>query len=142
MRLVIDCNVLVAAARGSDTCRTYGALAIAAHEPVVSAPILAEYREVGTRPKHLAYCAAFDAMIGRWKRVVIEVKLAQGSFGLPDSDDEVYLAMALAGQVEALVTGNHRHFPQDSSGGVAILSPRAFVDRTADPTPITPPAPR
>jgi predicted nucleic acid-binding protein len=67
LRLVIDCNVLVAATRGSDTCCIVLVRAIAAHEPVVSAPILAEYREVGTRPKHLAYRAAFDVMIGRWK---------------------------------------------------------------------------
>jgi putative PIN family toxin of toxin-antitoxin system len=130
LRLVIDCNVLVAAARGSSTCRLVVTRAIAGHEPVVSAPILSEYREVSLRPKHFAYRSVFAVMLQALETVAVEVDPALGYFGLPDPDDEVYLATALAGDAEALVTGNLRHFPQDSYGTVAILSPRAFVDRS------------
>ena len=128
MRLVLDCNVLVAAARGSATCRLVVTRAIAGHEPVVSAPILAEYREVSLRPKHLAYHSAFALMLDA--EVALEVDPAAEAFGLPDPDDEVYLATALAGDAEILVTGNLRHFPDGRYRAVAIVSPRAFVDLT------------
>ena len=130
MRLVLDCNVLVAAARGSATCRLVVTRAIAGHEPVVSAPILAEYREVSLRPKHLAYHSAFALMLEALAEVALEVDPAAEAFGLPDPDDEVYLATALAGDAEILVTGNLRHFPDGRYRAVAIVSPRAFVDLT------------
>jgi hypothetical protein len=50
LRLIVDGNVLVAAARGSVTCRLAIVRAIADHALVVSEPVLAEYRDVGARP--------------------------------------------------------------------------------------------
>jgi predicted nucleic acid-binding protein len=50
---------------------------------------------------------------------------------LSDPGDEGYLATAVAGGAEALVTGNRRHFVLDRYDAVEILSPRAFLDRTA-----------
>ena len=58
------------------------------------------------------------------------VEPAKASFGVADPDDEVYLATALAGGAEALVTGNRRHFILDRYGPIEILSPRRFLDRT------------
>ena len=46
---------------------------------------------------------------------------------LPDVDDGFFLAAAAAAQVP-LVTGNTRHFPPKSRGGVTVLSPREFAD--------------
>ena len=129
MRLVLDCNVLVAAARGSDTCRLAVVRALAEHEVVVSAPILAEYREVCARPKHHAHQAALSAVIEALETVSVAVEPAKVAFGLGDPDDEVYLATAVAGRAEALVTGNLRHFSEARYGPVEILSPRAFLDR-------------
>lgn len=131
MRLVVDCNVPVAAARGSTTCRTAVVRAIAEHELVVSEPILAEYREVATRPKHLAHHATLRALIDAVASVATLVEPASAAFGLGDPDDEVYLATALAGGADALVTGDRRHFSQDRYGPIEILSPRAFLDRSA-----------
>jgi predicted nucleic acid-binding protein len=47
---------------------------------------------------------------------------------LPDSDDEVFLAVALGAQADFLVTGNLRDFPARLRQGVAVVSPREFVD--------------
>ncbi|MFO1046337.1 MAG: putative toxin-antitoxin system toxin component, PIN family [Geminicoccaceae bacterium] len=129
MRLVLDCNVLVAAARGSETCRHVVIRAMADHETIVSEAIMAEYRQVSARPKHRPYQATLAAMIEAMAAVAITVQPAEATFGLADPDDEVYLATAIAGAAVLLVTGNRRHFREDRYGPVEIMSPRAFLDR-------------
>jgi uncharacterized protein len=47
---------------------------------------------------------------------------------LPDPDDEPFLEVASAGRVEAIVTGNKRHFPKKDYKGVTILSPTEFLE--------------
>ena len=51
-------------------------------------------------------------------------------YGLRDPDDEVYLATAEAGGA-VLITGNTRDFTEPRYGAVEVLTPRAFLDRTA-----------
>lgn len=46
---------------------------------------------------------------------------------LPDQDDEPFLEVAIAGEADALVTGNVRHFPARLAQGMHIVSPAAFV---------------
>jgi predicted nucleic acid-binding protein len=48
-------------------------------------------------------------------------------FALDDPDDEVYLATALAGRAEILITGDLRHFPERHYGPIGILSPAEFL---------------
>jgi len=36
---------------------------------------------------------------------------------LPDPDDEPFLEVTIAGKVEAIATGNKRHFPKKEYGG-------------------------
>jgi predicted nucleic acid-binding protein len=47
---------------------------------------------------------------------------------LPDPEDEPFLEVAIAGRVEAIVTGNKRHFPRKQYEGVKILSPVEFLE--------------
>ncbi len=49
------------------------------------------------------------------------------SFGLVDPFDEVYLAKAVAGSAELLVTGNSRHFTAAAYGAVRAVSPAAAI---------------
>ncbi len=129
MRIVIDCNVVVAAARTPGVCRTVLVRAVADHEIVLSPPIVAEYREVGRRPKHRPYRETMDTVTDLLERVAIVVEPDHPPFGLPDPDDEIYLVTAVVAGAQALVTGNLRHFPQVLCGTVAILTPRQFLDR-------------
>ena len=46
---------------------------------------------------------------------------------LPDPDDEPSLEVALLGRVNAIVTGNKRHFPRKEYEGVKILPPAEFL---------------
>ncbi len=101
MRVVIDCNVLVSAARSGGVCGKIIVEAIRDHEVVIAKPIVEEY----------------DAIAGRL-----------AVFGLNDPDDEVYLATAVAGGA-VLITGNRRDFVKPRYGPVEIISPRAFLER-------------
>ena len=64
------------------------------------------------------------------KRVVAIVEPADTLFGLRDPDDEIYLATAMAGSA-VLITGNKRDFTEPRYATDDVLSPRAFLDRTA-----------
>ncbi len=47
---------------------------------------------------------------------------------LPDFEDEVFLAVALAGRAQCLVTGNLKHYPEQSRQGVRGVLPREFLE--------------
>ncbi len=51
------------------------------------------------------------------------------SHPLPDSSDAPFLEVALAAKVEALVTGNLKHFPAAACHGTLVLAPAAFLKR-------------
>jgi putative PIN family toxin of toxin-antitoxin system len=129
MRLVIDCNVVVAAARTDGICRRALIAALRNHEVVVSEPILAEYRQVAARPKQATAAALLTFLIDRIEQAALCVEPAPTAFGLADPADEVYLATAVAGGADVLITGNIRDFTLPFYQSVEVLTPRAFVDR-------------
>ena len=129
MRVVFDRNVVIAAARTDGVCRAALLAAVRRHEIVLSEPIVREYRTVGARPKHRPYHATMLTITDLLERVAVIVEPAGATFGLIDPDDEVYLATALAGGAEVLVTGNTRHFPASRYGPIEVLTPGAFLIR-------------
>ncbi len=129
MKVVLDCNVVVAAARTDGACREVIDRVVRDHELVLSAPILSEYETVAARPGHAPYRDALELIIREIERLAVTVEPADLAFGLRDPDDEVYLATAEAGGA-ILVTGNKRDFTEPRYGPVEIWSPRAFLDRT------------
>ena len=130
MKVVLDCNVIVSAARIDGTCRAVVDNVLRHHDIVLSEPILAEYESVAARTKHAAFRDDLKAMIGDIERVAVIVKPADIAFGLRDPDDEIYLATATAGSA-VLITGNTRDFTEPRYATVEVLSPRAFLDRIA-----------
>jgi putative PIN family toxin of toxin-antitoxin system len=130
VRIVLDCNVVVAAARTDGVCRSVLLKVVRDHEVILSTPIIGEYRSVGARRKHRPYHRTMLAITDRLERVAELVEPRPGaSFGLSDPDDEIYLATALAGQADVLVTGNIRHFPASHYGSIAVLRPADFLAR-------------
>ena len=129
MKVVIDCNVLVAAARTDGVCHKVIDVGVRRHEIVFSEFIVAEYGTVAERPKHATYRDSLTTAIRHLERVAILVEPPNVTFGLSDQDDEVYLATATAGGA-VLITGNSRDFTESRYGSVQVFSPRAFLDRT------------
>ena len=52
MNVVIDCNVLVSAARSGGVCRNVIVEALRGHDVVLSSPIVDEYVAVAERERH------------------------------------------------------------------------------------------
>jgi predicted nucleic acid-binding protein len=48
---------------------------------------------------------------------------------LPDADDVKFLEVAINAAVNALVTGNLRHFPPRQRHGIQVLSPRQLWEQ-------------
>lgn len=129
MRIVLDCNVVVSAARVNGACRDVIARAVRQHEIVLSKPILSEYEAVARRPRLARYRETMEFAIRSIARLAIFVEPTAAVFRLRDPDDEVYLATADAGEA-TLISGNTRDFTRPRYGSVEVWSPRVFLDRT------------
>ena len=128
VRVVLDCNVIVSAARAEGVCREVVRGAIRCHQIFLSHPVVAEYEKIARRPKHGRYRDELRVAIKEIKQVATIVEPAVPVFQIKDPDDEVYLATATAGNA-ILVTGNRRDFTEPKYGVVEVLSPRAFLER-------------
>ena len=128
MRVVLDCNVVVSAARVDGTCREVIGRVVRGHEIVLSGPILSEYFAIARRRSQAPYRETMEFVIREIERLAIIVEPANVDFGLRDPDDEVYLSTAVAGGA-TLITGNKRDFTEAQYGPVVVWSPRDFLDR-------------
>jgi putative PIN family toxin of toxin-antitoxin system len=130
VRIVLDTNVMV-----SGLWSPFGrpgeivaVVAAGALPLLLDERILGEYREVLARRGF-----AFDPEMV--ESLLLQVE-ATGEFAvaqplperLPDPDDEAFLEVALAAHADFLVTGNLRHFPSRLRQGVAVVSPREFIE--------------
>jgi uncharacterized protein len=62
----------------------------------------------------------------------VDVAASPIGLTLPDSDDAVFVEVAVAGAASRLVTGNSKHFPRSPAfGPVRVVSPREFVGELA-----------
>jgi len=90
--------------------------------------LLSEYRDVLSRPKFNFAKENVEAFLAQIEEEGFLVSVKPLEMHLPNSDDEPFLEVALAGKVEAIVTGNKRHFPRREYERVKILSPAEFLE--------------
>jgi uncharacterized protein len=130
MRAVLDTNIVVSAAMtASGVCdHVLRAAFRGEFRLCVTARIQEEYSEVLRRP---ALKLPADVVAG-----ILEFTGSSDRYmddltplNLPDPDDEIFLAAAIAAQADFLVTGNLRHFPRELRRGVEVVSPREFLQR-------------
>ncbi len=129
MRVVLDTNVLV-----SGLLSPYGSpgeivrrLVAGQLTPCLEVRILVEYREVLLRPAFGFDVRQVDILLDQVEREGVWVTPPPLTFPLPDPDDEVFLAVALAAPADALVTGNLKHFPEGLRQGMRVVTPAALV---------------
>jgi putative PIN family toxin of toxin-antitoxin system len=135
IRVVLDTNVVVSA-----LISPFGneALVIAAAQdgriaPCISRETLAEYAEVLARPKFGFAENEIEGLIGllQSRGIPLEPKPVTGAS--PDPSDDIFVACALAAEAEFLVTGNKRHFPDESYGRAKVVSARELLEAINTP---------
>jgi putative PIN family toxin of toxin-antitoxin system len=131
MRVVIDSNVVVSAmlsphAPPAQVIR----LALQGDLGLLhDGRILAEYREVLSRPKFGFDTGDVRAILEGIEWIGESVFARPLSVELPDPDDLPFLEVATAAQADALVTGNARHYrPVIGRHDVKVLTPRDLLD--------------
>ncbi len=135
MRVVLDTNVLISALWKAGSVPDLALGAVWAHgaEVLYDARILAEYRSVLARPKFKkiepARTAALLARIVLHGEELLDVPAWCGA--MTDEDDRIFVEVALAGNADAIITGNLKDYPQGLSFAVhppatllATLEPR------------------
>jgi putative PIN family toxin of toxin-antitoxin system len=90
--------------------------------------ILSEYRDVLSRPQFNFAKEDIESFLDQIEQEGLLVSVKPLKIRLPDPDDEPFLEVALSGRVDAIVTGNKRHFLRKQYKGVKILSPAEFLE--------------
>ena len=126
---VIDTNVLVSALLKNGSLPS---LVIAESLkgdiiPVVNEEILAEYKDVLSRPKFRFDKIAVQVLLDELKRRAVYSDYGIVTDSIPDPDDVVFYAVLMEKRKEEdayLVTGNLRHFPIRTF----IVTPREMLE--------------
>jgi hypothetical protein len=117
------------------------------YRPVWSSAILAEleYEEAAKWVRrgadaHEAACRA-SRLISRMRMAFDDAEVSgwealDGTYGLPDPDDEHVVAAAFVAGAGVIVTHNLKHFPDDGlPEGIAVLAPSQFAENTVAVSP-------
>lgn len=134
MRVVLDTNVLLGAliSPHGPPDVIYRAWRAARFELVTSVAQLAELRRVSRYPKLKSILPAhrIGTMVNNMQRAVVLDAMPALPQGIEasDPDDEFLLAMALAGEVDYMVTGDRRAglLQRGSVGRTRIVTPAIF----------------
>jgi putative PIN family toxin of toxin-antitoxin system len=127
MRLVLDTNVLIAALVADGLCRDLVRRRARAHTQITSPQLLAELTDkllhkFGVQANEVPWLAAYQ------ERAEIVRPDALPEAVCRDPDDDWVLATAIAGEAEAIVTGDADLLDLNEYQGIRILSPRAFAE--------------
>src|SRR5438046_1746158 len=133
MRVVLDTNVLVAAARSRRGTSFALVNSIPAREfqPCLSVNLYAEWQEVLTRAENLPPGQSPEAALAFLRYLANQSHLQEIHFlwrpFLHDADDDMVLELALAAACRHIITHNVSDFGGSEQLGVTAISPRDFL---------------
>jgi uncharacterized protein len=131
MRIVVDTNVFISAVFFVGVpYQILDAWRRDLVQIVISPPILNEYRRVGGQLAR--ECPAIE--IKPWLELLAAAAVAVDPRAIPepvcrDSDDDKFLACAIAGNAKVVVTGDKALLETSGYAGIKVLTPRDFVER-------------
>jgi len=134
MKVVLDTNVLVAAARSRRGASFALISSIPAPEfqPCLSVGLYAEWQEVLTRPENLPPGRTADDALRFLRYLAAQSHLSEIHFlwrpFLPDADDDMVLELAFAVGCRHLITHNVKDFHGSEQLGVTAVTPRDFLN--------------
>ena len=128
MRVVLDTNILVSACWRPDglEARVTDLAITGTITACVSLEILAEYRDVLSRPKLANVHERAAKLLTALGNVATPVETGTRVKASIDDDDNRFLECAEAAGAEYLITGNLRHYPE-TWGNTRILNARTFL---------------
>jgi hypothetical protein len=128
LRLVFDTNLVVAGLVAEGLCREILELHLPRHAPVLSQRL---WDELVTKLREKFDLEVDELpLLALYRRHATWVEpAALGGPASRDPDDDWVLATAVAGEVEAIVTGDADLLTLRSYRGIAILTPRGFLER-------------
>ena len=127
MRLVLDTNVLVASVAADGLCRDLVRVRLRPHAIITSEPLLRELRTV-LRTKFKADPDELPLLSALSEQAEVVAPVRLGEHVCRDKDDDVVLATAVAGEANAIVTGDADLLVLKKFRGIRILSPRQFLE--------------
>jgi uncharacterized protein len=130
MRIVMDTNVLVAGMLTPfGVCGEIVRMLTSRNITLcVDSRILFEYEDVLRRPHFQIEHSMIDIVLEYIEHASEAHSTTPLRTSLPDPDDNQFLEVALSANVDCLVTGNLKPFPFRLRCGVAVVSPREFLD--------------
>jgi predicted nucleic acid-binding protein len=134
LRVVLDTNVLVAAARSRQgaSFAIVNAIPSPAFRICLSLGLYSEWREVLTRPENLPPGQTADDALSFVRYLANQAHLQEIHFlwrpYLPDADDDMVLELALAAGCRHIITHNVKDFYGIIKLGIAAVSPREFLN--------------
>lgn len=133
MKIVLDTNILVAAAR-SQKGASYRILQLIPDERFqicLSLPLYLEYLDVLTRAKHRSTGLSEEQILGAVRYLAAQAHLQEIYFlwrpFLPDANDDMILELAVAAQATIIVTFNLKDFRGVESFGISAIKPAHFL---------------
>jgi len=132
-RLVVDSNVLVSRLLFRHSVAAEAVrLAMSQSQLIVSAETLLELEAVLARPKFDTYLAQADRLqfLHRLRRVAVQIDEVAAISACRDAKDDKFLALALAGRANLILSGDQDLLVLHPFRGINILSPRQYLDRS------------
>lgn len=133
MRVVLDTNVLVAAARSRNgaSFALVSSIPTSEFQPCLSVGLYAEWQDALTRPENLPPGQTADDALAFLRYLASQSHLQEIHFlwrpFLPDPDDDMLLELALAAGCRHIISHNVADFRGSEQLGVTALSPREFL---------------
>lgn len=138
MRVVLDTNILVAAAR-SQRGASYRILQLipdSRFQICLSLPLYLEYLDVLTRPEHRPNNLSEQQIYGAVRYITSQAHLQEIYFRwrpyLPDSEDDMVLELAVAARATRIITFNLKDFRGVDLFGITAVKPRDFLVEIGD----------
>ncbi len=134
MRVVLDTNVVVSGIFfNGPPMQILAAWSARQFELIASIEILAEYRRVSTRLGRLFPGTDAEPLLDfvtRESRIVDPVPVPASACS--DPNDLIFLACAIAGRAQVVVTGDRALLRASGFRSVEVVTPREFVRRYVD----------
>lgn len=130
MKIVLDTNVLVSGILSPHGPPAAVLRAILTEHVTLcfDERIVSEYREVLTRGKFPFDRELVEELIGFLEAAGSPTVAGHLAVALPDPWDQMFIEVAVSGEVDFLVIGNLKHFPKRARAGVRVVAPREFLD--------------